>query len=1143
MARTQFSPILRQVRRMVNDQRLKEAPDEELLRRFKAGRDEAAFHALLCRHGPMVFGVCRTVLRSEADAEDAFQATFLALACKAGSIRKATSLSSWLYGVAYRTALKARLNSDQRKKREARLPGRAVPSPEDMTWSEAERVLYEELNALAERCRAPLVLCYLQGKSQDEAAALLGLTVATLKRRLEQGRGLLRGRLVRRGLGPAALLIVSAWPTATASAVPATLVLSTVRAAAALSVGPSASGITTAGTALIGGVMKAVLPGKFKLATALLLVLITIGLGAAVLAHQAGPAGEAAARQDRGQDAGRPEAGKDRPARADLFGDSLPAGALTRMGTVRLRHNHPPMQLPTALSADGKVLASGGWDEIRLWEMATGKLLREIRDGNRTKSYCALWLAPDGRWLAGAGRESVCVWDTATGRRLHEFAANGQGVACSADGKLLAAPSRDGSLRVWDTTTGKETAHLRAGPSKEAPWPTFTPDGKGVVSLLDGQVHHWDLTEGRLRKTVALPVPSGYGLALTPDAQTLAITPRDGPVALWDLATGKQRLKLEGKLARGGFGLAFSPDGKTLATNATDPYSDDDATTVALWDARTGDFLREFRLPTRAVSSLRFSPDGHTLLTTGSEPLVRLWDAATGKPVLHEPAHTDEVKSLAFAPDGRSLASGGLDGTIRLWEVANGRHVRELPGHRGGVNAVAVGPDGKVLVSCGTDGCVRLQDCEGKELHRIPRAGDVLALGLAPESKTAATWSRGPNGGPGVFDAWDLTTGKGLSSRPDTSAVSTPPLFSPDGKLVLENLYESRADGPAPAARGGGPARGGPALVGVLLCEAATGREVLRLKQPAGFNGLCAFAHDGRSLVTVTSRQEREGDGWRYDNTLHFWELATGKERSTLACGTSGHWLQHVTFAPDGRTLATARNDNTIQFWDLIAAKELPYGVAADTPVNCLAFAPDSRSLASGHRDGAILIWAAALAEGRQGRKEGKVEARQLEGWWADLADQDARKANAAARELGSVPDQAGRLFRDRLRPTSEVAPDKLRQLIAALDSAEFEQREVAMKQLLDLGEGAGPALHAALKAGRSAEQKKRIGEILESQNRGPSAEALRQLRAVEVLELIGSDAARELLETLAKGQTEARLTREARATLERLSRRPPARP
>lgn len=141
------------------------------------------------------------------------------------------------------------------------------------------------------------------------------------------------------------------------------------------------------------------------------------------------------------------------------------------------------------------------------------------------------------------------------------------------------------------------------------------------------------------------------------------------------------------------------------------------------------------------------------------------------------------------------------------------------------------------------------------------------------------------------------------------------------------------------------------------------------------------------------------------------------------------------------------------------------------------------------------------------------------------------------------MPEQAGRLFRDRLRPVRDAAPEKVRRLIADLDSAEFAKREAATKELTDLGEAALPALRAALKAGPSAEQKKRLGEIVEAVGHATSGDTLRQLRAVEVLEMIGSDAAREVLESLAKGVSEARLTKEARATLERQARRPAAKP
>src|SRR5262249_29713437 len=155
---------------------------------------------------------------------------------------------------------------------------------------------------------------------------------------------------------------------------------------------------------------------------------------------------------------------------------------------------------------------------------------------------------------------------------------------------------------------------------------------------------HWDLAESKLRKAVNLPIPSNSCTALSSDGQTLAVTPNplnpngvppDGPTSLWDTTTGKERLKLEGKLAHGGFGIAFSADGQTLATNAIGPYNLHDEPTIALWDAKTGKFLRRLNLPMRYVRWLHFSPDGRTLLTTGHDPVLRLWDTATGKPVLH----------------------------------------------------------------------------------------------------------------------------------------------------------------------------------------------------------------------------------------------------------------------------------------------------------------------------------------------------------------------------------------------------------------------------------------------------------------------------------------------------------------------------
>ena len=197
------SPILRLIRRSVDDPRVKQITDQELLGLFCTDRDEAAFHTLLCRHGSMVLDVCRSVLGVEADAEDAFQATFLVLVQKAGAIRKQASIGSWLHGVAYRIALKARVKSTRRQKHEARLPTQPQSNTaDDLTWREVQQVLHAELNAIAGRYRAPLVLCYLEGKTQAEAATALGVSTATVNQRLERGRALLRRGSFRRGWAP-----------------------------------------------------------------------------------------------------------------------------------------------------------------------------------------------------------------------------------------------------------------------------------------------------------------------------------------------------------------------------------------------------------------------------------------------------------------------------------------------------------------------------------------------------------------------------------------------------------------------------------------------------------------------------------------------------------------------------------------------------------------------------------------------------------------------------------------------------------------------------------------------------------------------------------------------------------------------------
>src|SRR5262245_4346161 len=185
-------------------------PDEELLRRFCADRDKTAFAVIVRRHGGLVLDVCRAVLRNEADAEDAFQATFVALAADARRVRRPAALAGWLHAVAYRTAGKARRARERRRSHEARVPPRPDSPPPDSTWAEVREAIHEEVNRLPDRYRSAVVLFYLAGRTQDEVARALGLSTPGAKKRLERGRAQLRSALDHRGFGPTAALAATA---------------------------------------------------------------------------------------------------------------------------------------------------------------------------------------------------------------------------------------------------------------------------------------------------------------------------------------------------------------------------------------------------------------------------------------------------------------------------------------------------------------------------------------------------------------------------------------------------------------------------------------------------------------------------------------------------------------------------------------------------------------------------------------------------------------------------------------------------------------------------------------------------------------------------------------------------------------------
>ncbi len=273
MSRTQPPSLNAVLRSMVTA----DESDEVLLTRFVTDPTDASFQAIVRRHGGLVWSVCRSVLGNEADAEDAFQATFLTLVTHARTVRAPAALAAWLHGTACRVARKARAAAARRREVESRTPARNEVLPSDPSWAEVQEAIHQEVNRLPDRERVAVVLCYLTGATQDAAAAVLGLTRDGVKKRLERGREMLRAALTSRGFGPVAVLAAM---VALPAAAPAALVKATTGLAIGVSTGTIATRVmSTTIRSLTGGATKMVSTSKLMAVMAVIAALTALGFG------------------------------------------------------------------------------------------------------------------------------------------------------------------------------------------------------------------------------------------------------------------------------------------------------------------------------------------------------------------------------------------------------------------------------------------------------------------------------------------------------------------------------------------------------------------------------------------------------------------------------------------------------------------------------------------------------------------------------------------------------------------------------------------------------------------------------------------------------------------------------------------------
>lgn len=872
-------------------------------------------------------------------------------------------------------------------------------------------------------------------------------------------------------------------------------------------------------------------------------------------------------------------------ANVDRFGDPLPAGALYRIGTLRLNLGgwigniaiapdgkrlaattcSGPIRthiLETsggreiacfpggkfydclAYAADSKVVACNWEDRFVFVDAATGKVRKELDtktvdavfapDGKsltaiEDRGYRDYWLrrwdsgrdepgnvwqvpppprdaagrawevqvrlSVDGKRLAtvatgpwGAKEQTRLfrVYDTAGGKEVGRWTVSAAAdvsadLSCpnvrpefSPDGKYVAVRCDWQSIRVWEAATGKEAAHLAAETHRQTDRPRqvrFTLDGASLICESKDGLSCWDWRAGKKRRDYP---DVRMPVALFPDGKTMAASAPWGMVRLLDLDSGKDRCPLPRPAAP----FVFSRDGRLAAWV--------EGRELVLGDAATGSVTRRWQTPVSHL--LAFAPDGKSIASVDRHR-VHLWDTASGRLirdfVLQDREAAPDV--IRFSPDGRRIAAAA-EREISVWETASGNRLCRVFGGAGH----AVSPTLKTLISTDeTAKLVQMQQVGGR--FRVDKAGPLRIVDVE-SSKTVHE-----------------VPGYRIIVPPETAHeqlmcfLTFRTLYSPDGALLL-----------APGEAADEPNHGA-----LCLWNATNGKRLPAVLYPGQVklrDGV-SFSPDGRLLAFLGS-----------DGHIALLSTASGRVVRTLGREDRGFSALPV-FTPDGRTLATV-GDGSVRLWEVATGGEIVRREGQRFSVYSLVMAHDGRRLATVSGDQTILVWDLEHLSPKQG-----TAAVPLATCWSDLADTDARIGRQAVEGMRMHGAKTVAFLRERVQPAPPPNAKQLARLIAELGSDDFAARENAMHALEVIGGAAVPALREALAGKLSLEARRRMAQLLQTLDpfAVPTADALRAIRAVQILEMIADVPAWRLLEEWSRGAPGARLTEEALAALRRM--------
>ena len=593
--------------------------------------------------------------------------------------------------------------------------------------------------------------------------------------------------------------------------------------------------------------------------------------------------------------------------------------------------------------------------------------------------------SPDGTQVASGGYDgTIKLWDASTGTEVRTLQGHTNAVwdlSFSSDGTRIVSGSWDHTVKIWDANTGEEIRTL-TGLRHGVRCVSFSPDGKHIASGSHpafavaevepepGVIRLWDASSGRELKTLNGHSGGVWSVSFSPDGTHLvsggaATTPyQPGEIKLWNLSTGAELKVFKGHWMEV-YSVSFSSDGTRLVSGSKDR-------TVRIWDVSTGEELSTLRGHTGRVSSVCFSPDGTRITSAGGliDPQIKLWDALTGEEIETLQGHARNVSGVSFSPDGTRIASASADATVRLWNVQTGvglrgSGLRSLKGHTHWVSSVSFSPDGTRIASGSDDTTVRLWDTStGEALNTLKgHTREVTSVCFSPDSTRIVSGSKD-----GTLKLWNTTTGADLRTFEEHTDAVTSVSFSPDGTQIASASQDQT----------------------IKIRDTSTGGVLNTLRGHSDHVTCVSFSPDGTLIASGSE-----------DQTIRIWDSSTGEEVKTLT--GQGGAVQCVSFSPDGRHIAAGGNapvklwnastgEEVMVFknpagyvysvsfspdgariatgthfahklWDVSTGEELKVFDQGDQTVFSVSFSPDGTRMAAGNRDKSVRLWDASAVE------------------------------------------------------------------------------------------------------------------------------------------------------------------------------------